>query len=183
MDANQNEDARSTEAINEQNRRAINKIREMAGGFVLVVGPSGAGKDTLIGLARRSLAGDPRFVFPRRLVTRAGSVHEDNERIDEATFEAGRAAGRLALAWRAHGLGYAVPASARDSALRGHVVVCNVSRALLEEARASLPDVSVVEISASEPVLSRRLEARDRSADGDIEAYDSLKVMFMGARA
>jgi ribose 1,5-bisphosphokinase len=142
----------------------------MAGGFVLVVGPSGAGKDTLIGLARRSLAGDPRFVFPRRLVTRAGSVHEDNERIDEATFEAGRAAGRFTLAWRAHGLGYAVPASARDSALKGHVVVCNVSRALVEEARASLPDVSVVEISACEPVLSRRLKARDRSADGDIEA-------------
>src|SRR3569833_150302 len=45
----------------------------------LVVGPSGAGKDTLIGGAREALAGDDRFVFVRRIVTRAGNSAEDHD--------------------------------------------------------------------------------------------------------
>ena len=36
------------------------------GALVLVVGPSGAGKDTIIGEAQRRIAADERFFFPRR---------------------------------------------------------------------------------------------------------------------
>ena len=40
------------------------------GWLVLIVGPSGAGKDTLIKIARRNLANEGRVKFPRRVVTR-----------------------------------------------------------------------------------------------------------------
>ncbi len=103
----------------------------MAGGFVLVVGPSGAGKDTLIGLARERLSGDPRFLFARRVVTRAASRWEDHDTLDEALFDAACAGGRFALAWRAHGLGYALPGACLEAARAGQVVVCNVSRAVI----------------------------------------------------
>ncbi len=142
----------------------------MGGGFVLVVGPSGAGKDTLIGLARERLADELRVVFPRRLVTRPVSAHEDHDTLDEAAFARGCREGAFALSWRAHGLGYALPGSAREAALEGAVVVCNVSRTLVAEARRTLPRVSVVAVTASEPVLAARLRARARAEDGDIGA-------------
>ncbi|MDH2313180.1 phosphonate metabolism protein/1,5-bisphosphokinase (PRPP-forming) PhnN [Methylobacterium brachiatum] len=142
----------------------------MAGCLVLVVGPSGAGKDTLIRLARAELAGDPRYVFPRRLVTRPPSGDEDNDEIDGAAFETGCASGAFTLHWRAHGLGYAIPAQAADLAAGGHVVVCNVSRRIVEEARGGSVPVSVVEVTAPPEILASRIAARNRVEDGDVAA-------------
>jgi len=142
----------------------------MAGCLVLVVGPSGAGKDTLIRLARAALAGDPRYVFPRRLVTRPPSGDEDNDEIDPAAFDRGCAAGAFTLQWRAHGLGYAIPAQAADHVAGGHVVVCNVSRRIVEEARERGLPVSVVEVTAPPEILARRIAARGRPEDGDLAA-------------
>jgi len=39
------------------------------GRLVVVAGPSGAGKDTLLRFARNHLGGDPNIVFPHRVVT------------------------------------------------------------------------------------------------------------------
>lgn len=142
----------------------------MAGCLVLVVGPSGAGKDTLIRLARAELAGEPRYVFPRRLVTRPPSGDEDNDEIDEAAFARGCADGAFTLSWRAHGLGYAIPARAAELAATGHVVVCNVSRRIVEEARGKGLRVSVVEITAPPEILASRIAARGRPEDGDLAA-------------
>lgn len=141
----------------------------MAGGIVLVVGPSGAGKDTLIRYARAALAGDRRFAFPRRLVTRPSSEAEEHDTIDEDSFAVGVSSGAFALSWRAHGLGYAVPGSARDLAEAGRSVICNVSRTVIGQARELRCDVSVVEVKVPLDILRARLVARGRPEDGDIE--------------
>lgn len=140
----------------------------MTGGFVLVVGPSGAGKDTLIGLAKRALAGDERFVFPTRVVTRPKSEWEDHDSLDPASFERAEAAGRHCLSWGAHGLRYGIPAQALAETRLGRTVVCNVSRAVIEAARRRLPAVAVVEITAPSELLLERLATRRRGEDGDI---------------
>ncbi len=55
--------------------------------LVLVVGPSGAGKDTLIAKAHDALRDDLRFTFVRRVVTRnAVAALEDHTTMDEAAF-------------------------------------------------------------------------------------------------
>lgn len=155
------------------------------GGFVLVVGPSGAGKDTLLRLARERLAGEARVVFARRLVTRPAGPDEDNDEVAWPDFEAGEATpGAFALSWRAHGLGYAVPASALGDARAGRVVVCNASRRAVAGARARLPGaVSVVEVTAPPGVLAARIAARGRETEAEALARLSRAVPPVGADA
>ena len=141
----------------------------MSGCFVCVVGPSGAGKDTLIGLARRELAGDPGFVFPRRLVTRPGSAFEDHGTLSETEFEAGLREQRFALAWRAHGLGYALEGTVGEAAAAGAVVVCNISRSSIAEARERFAQVRVALVTAPASVLAERVAARGRETGSAVE--------------
>ena len=136
----------------------------MAGCFVAVVGPSGVGKDTLIGHARAALAGDRGFLFVRRLVTRAGNAFEDHDTIDEAAFEAGHAGGSFALSWRAHGLGYALPADTVAAIGGSSVAICNLSRRAIPEAQRRFARVRVVRVTAPPEILAGRLAARGRES-------------------
>lgn len=138
-----------------------------AGRLVLVVGPSGAGKDTLISAARARFDGDPRFVFPRRIVSRPPSPAEDNAFLEADTL--GWLAGEeaFALHWRAHGLAYAIPRSIETALTQGAIVVANVSRAVVDAARARYP-TQVIQVEASPAALAARLATRGRASDGDL---------------
>ena len=138
------------------------------GRLILVVGPSGAGKDTLIGLARAA-CGDDAFVFPRRVVTREASSFEDNEQLGPEAFRQALARGEYAMHWEAHGHCYALPRSIEDDIRSGRTVVANVSRTVVEAMRDAYADVVVVSITAPPEVLAGRLSARARSSDGQIE--------------
>jgi ribose 1,5-bisphosphokinase len=135
------------------------------GALVVVVGPSGAGKDTLIALARVLCAKNPRIVFPRRIVTRPPSVAEDHDSVSPFEFDAAIGQGAYAFWWEAHGLKYALSA-AIDSELRaGKTVVCNVSRAVVRALRERYADLTVVLVTAPKAVLQTRLAARGRESD------------------
>lgn len=141
--------------------------------LVLVVGPSGAGKDTLIAAARDRLADDHRFVFPRRLVTReAVAALEDHDTISWDDFRNGA----FALSWEAHGLGYALPLSIDDDLEAGRTVVANVSRRVISPAAKKYPDTVVLFITADPGVRARRLAARGRESDADIAARLAREV-------
>jgi phosphonate metabolism protein PhnN/1,5-bisphosphokinase (PRPP-forming) len=144
----------------------------------LVVGPSGAGKDTLIDAAKSALAGNPLIVFPRRFITRAAdAVGEDHIGVSDDEFEAGLASGGYSLHWPAHGLRYALPASIDDDLAAGRSVVANVSRSVVTDAHNRYGDVRVVYVTASPEVLAARLKNRGRESAPDIDqrlARDSI---------
>lgn len=138
------------------------------GRLVLVAGPSGAGKDTLINLARTACAGDPNVVFPRRVVTRRASAFEDNEELDAPEFREALADGRFAVHWEAHGHSYALPRAIDDDIRAGRAVVVNVSRGVIGALRQLYENVVVVMITAPADVLATRLATRRRSSDADL---------------
>jgi ribose 1,5-bisphosphokinase len=136
------------------------------GRLVLVVGPSGAGKDTLIGLAKVACAGDENIVFPRRVVTREASASEDNESISPDDFRQAGARGDFAVHWEAHGHGYGLPRSIDGDVRAGRTLVINVSRGVVDTMRSTYADVTVVSITAPPDILAERLTGRARSSDG-----------------
>lgn len=134
----------------------------------LVVGPSGAGKDTLLALAQTALAGDPRVRFVRRVITRPADLgDEGHEAVDGTAFERRRDAGGFALWWAAHGLSYGIPIDIEDDLRRGRIVVASVSRAVLNWA-VSAYSGRVLEVSAPPEKLAERLLARGREGAEDI---------------
>jgi len=127
--------------------------------LVLVVGPSGAGKDTLLNAAREVFSDDPRVHFARRVITRpADPAGENHEPVTEAEF----AVLDFALSWSAHGLRYGI--SAVDVA---PVVVANVSRGVITTAAAQY-GVRVIEVTAPPEILAARLAARGRETAADV---------------
>ncbi|MBR0651571.1 phosphonate metabolism protein/1,5-bisphosphokinase (PRPP-forming) PhnN [Roseomonas terrae] len=138
--------------------------------LVAVVGPSGAGKDTLMALARARLQGDARFRFVQRAITRpAAAGGEAHRALDVAGFEAERDAGRFALWWNVHGLFYGIPRDIEGDLSAGRVAVANLSRGVLADAAARYR-LRVLVITAPVAVLAARLAARGRETAEDIEA-------------
>ncbi|MBU8538180.1 phosphonate metabolism protein/1,5-bisphosphokinase (PRPP-forming) PhnN [Falsiroseomonas tokyonensis] len=138
--------------------------------LVPVVGPSGAGKDTLMEAARARLARDARFIFARRHITRpADAGGEAHFPISPEEFRRMQKEGAYALWWEAHGLLYGIPAALEVPLAAGRVVVANLSRTVLAEAAARYP-TRILNITAPPAVLAARLAARGRETEADIAA-------------
>jgi phosphonate metabolism protein PhnN/1,5-bisphosphokinase (PRPP-forming) len=169
-----NERARETTAVptaatpgGETADATDNAPAAVPGCLVLVVGPSGAGKDALLDAARAACAGDGGISFVRRGVTRQPSVAEDHASFTEAEFEKALADGAFSFWWEAHGLKYGVPVSIEADLAAGLTVVCNVSRHIVAGLRARYPQCCVVLITAPEEVRMARLARRQRASDGN----------------
>lgn len=131
-----------------------------------IVGPSGAGKDTLLAAVHRRM---PGLHLVRRVITRAAEAGGENfETVTEAGFAARLASGDFALHWRAHGLCYAIPADI--PAPPGAPVLFNGSRAVLPEAARAFPGLRVIHVTASDAVLADRLRRRARENADQIAA-------------
>jgi ribose 1,5-bisphosphokinase len=144
-------------------RHAVKSGVGRSGGcFVAVAGPSGVGKDTLIRGVQERLAGDRRFVFARRIITRQGDCTEDHDSVSEGEFEALRQQDAFLIHWSANGLSYGIPAGLGFDMREGRIVIANVSRTVLPDIRQCFRRHLVVHVTAAPEVLAARLSARGR---------------------
>jgi ribose 1,5-bisphosphokinase len=143
---------------------------QTAGILVLVVGPSGVGKDTLISYCRSRLSDSDSIVFPRRTITRAaGDGPEDNDCVSETEFREKCERGAFAVHWRAHGLHYGVPAAIDTHLAARRTVVVNVSRSVVDAVRQRYRRLIVVSVTARREVVATRLRERRRETIDDID--------------
>ena len=129
--------------------------------WVMVCGPSGAGKDSVLRHAERSLQDRSRIVFARRFVTRAAGPGANDAELSRDELRRLLASGGASWHWQAHGHDYAIGAAYGDLVARGDVVVVNGSREHAAGLRGR-PEVRTVLVTAPACTVRERLIARGR---------------------
>lgn len=141
------------------------------GRLILVVGPSGAGKDSLIAAAAEKLSADASYYFPKREITRPSDAGgEDHIEVSVEGFHATRESGGYALSWEAHGLCYGVPAVLNQRIESGATVVVNVSRSVPDAVRGKYLNLRVIFVTAPLDILAQRIASRGRESIEQVEA-------------
>lgn len=147
------------------------------GTMIVVVGPSGAGKDTLIDYAAERLRHHSDVHFVRRVITRDSDAGGENHvGCSEDAFQQKKVAGEFCVSWSAHGLHYGIPASVKEHLTRGGVAVANGSRSALPHFRSAFPSLKVVVVTARPEILSARLASRGRESMSEIMGRLDRKV-------
>jgi ribose 1,5-bisphosphokinase len=138
----------------------------MATPLVYVMGPSGAGKDSVLDRTRALLAADAPVVFAHRYITRPlDSGGENHIALSAAEFAFRRERGLFAFHWRAHGNSYGIGSEIHAWRQAGLTVVVSGSREhflTLGATAADDPDLHPVLITASPATLAERLAGRGR---------------------
>ena len=157
----------------------------MTVGVIYVMGPSGVGKDSLLNWLHahvRALPSPPALRFARRTITRAAGVsNEDHEPLEVDVFLQQAQSGAFALHWEAHGLHYGV----RHAEMEGPGwLMVNGSRAYAPQARARLPGLAVLHVSAPDALVGERLAARQRETPDQVQArLERAKVQSVDMEA
>lgn len=135
----------------------------MAAPLVYVMGPSGAGKDSVLGQARTLLSIDLPVVFAHRYITRpADAGGENHVALSQAEFALRRAHGLFAYHWHAHGNDYGIGAEVEAWRKAGLIVVVSGSREHFQKKDGIDKDTLPVLITAPAERLQERLDSRGR---------------------
>ena len=141
------------------------------GRLIYCMGPSGAGKDSLLDWLRAHLPTPCPVHWAQRTISRSampgGEAHES---VSPEAFAVLRHEQAFALHWDANGLGYGVRHAQLAPLAQGEWVLLNGSRAYLPDALVRFPDLVAVHITASPQVLHERLLARGRETREEVEA-------------
>ncbi len=126
-----------------------------------MVGPSGAGKDSLIRAAAKTLAGNHSYVIARRAITRpADRAREDHEPVSAEEFRGRVERDEFMLSWTVYDTQYGIPRSYEEDLTDGRHVIVNASRTVVGRAVTDFAPARVIQITAPRAVLEARLRAR-----------------------
>ena len=154
-----------------QKRNVTIQTREVAlARLIYIMGPSGCGKDSLMGSARSLLPAGAPVAFAHRYITRpADAGGENHVALTRAEFQMRLNRGLFALSWESHGFSYGLGREIDLWMTQGLSVVMNGSRQALPAALRSYPDLLPVLVTVSEELLRQRLAGRGREDAQELE--------------
>jgi phosphonate metabolism protein PhnN/1,5-bisphosphokinase (PRPP-forming) len=135
---------------------------------LLVVGPSGSGKDTLIRGAKRHFAGQDNVAFIRRYITRPPDRNEDNYYLDPTAFTLLSDGGFFLSTWQAHDNYYGIPYHAMGGTNGADAVLCSISRSAVGDFERQFEHTTTILVTAREEVLRQRLLRRGREDEAAV---------------
>lgn len=145
----------------------------MDGALIYVMGPSGAGKDSVLGRARALLPAEAPVAFAHRYITRPHDIGGENHvAVSRAEFAVRRAHGLFAYHWHAHGNDYGVGREIHDWRAAGMTVVVSGSRDHFQRTGGLDSLARPVLITAPPERLQQRLASRGR--ESALEAAERL---------
>jgi ribose 1,5-bisphosphokinase len=147
--------------------------------LIYVMGPSGAGKDSLLDWLKNRLPPQSPIHFAKRTIDRPlQALGEQHESVDSATFERLQKEKSFAMHWLANGRQYGVRHGELEPLQQQQWLLVNGSRAYLPEALRQFDGMTVLHISASADILRARLLARQRETPEAVEARVQRAVAF-----
>jgi len=144
--------------------------------LIYVMGPSGAGKDSLLAFARERVGAS--VMFAHRYITRAIADGENHIALTHDEFAARLTHGLFSMHWESLGLRYGIGIELDAWLARGVPVVVNGSRQHAQDALARYPHACFVYIDAAPAVLAARLARRGRENARQIEARLARRPAF-----
>lgn len=131
--------------------------------IILIVGPSGVGKDTLIKGAKKELKTDINFV--KRYITRKPDKSEKNYYLDEYAFEILKHNSLFVSTWNAHDNFYGIS----KNSIKNGLNIISISRSKIEDFEKVYKDVYTINITVPKEELRNRLLVRKRENEEEIE--------------
>ena len=145
-------------------------IKNFPGKLVLVVGNSGAGKDSIIsGVVKRFPSNLKEIQLTQRYITRPSSETENNIAITPKLFKEMSHQKKFALEWHIYDLDYGVPIDIDDWLKKGHPVIVNVSRTIVKKARSIYRNILVVFIKVPFDITFQRIKERARESGKQLQ--------------
>lgn len=132
--------------------------------ILLIVGPSGAGKDSLLRCAKNHFAQQDVVGFARRYITRAPDNNEDNYYVDEEAFQLLKHNDFFVSSWSAHGKHYGIPKHIFATKMSCKTMICSISRTAINDFELQFDEVFTINITARDDILFDRLEKRGRES-------------------
>ncbi len=141
-------------------------VKSFPGTLILVVGNSGSGKDSITnGVSEKYPLDLKKIYIVKRYITRPPSETENNYLIGSEEFNEMSKQGEFALQWHIYGLDYGVPIEIEEWLKKGHIVIVNVSRTIINDARKKYKNLKVVFIEVPFETTLQRLKSRERESE------------------
>ena len=132
--------------------------------IILIVGPSGVGKDTLMRYAKKELHINGDYHFINRYITRKADENEENYFVEKDAFDLLEKNDFFISSWNAHKNHYGI---AKNNILEG-INIISISRDHIKDFEEYYDDVTTIQVTLPKEILLSRLRERKRETEEQI---------------